>query len=117
MLIQVKAFRFGTDPYAGSFIYRCLPASARRMMNSVADKPCRGGYTLFYIAGKGDWKHKKDWLCEKRYWSQTGLQANRGGICRRCFATGQTWMQLEDATDELAIATAFGEDIPFLACK
>ncbi|CAE7428498.1 unnamed protein product, partial [Symbiodinium sp. KB8] len=37
----------------------------------------RGDATLQYCAGKGDWKYKKDWLCEKKDYSHSQF-------CRRC---------------------------------
>ena len=37
----------------------------------------RGDATLQYCAGKGDWKFKKEWLCEKKDYSHLAF-------CRRC---------------------------------
>lgn len=78
------------------------------MANSVSSVPCRG-YRWFYVAGKGDWKYKKDWLCEKRHWTQKG-----GGICRRCLADGTNWMRLDAPIDDSAILTAFADELPML---
>ncbi|CAE7581449.1 unnamed protein product, partial [Symbiodinium necroappetens] len=53
---------------------------------SIAANPAtagiRGDATLQYCAGKGDWKYKKDWLCEKKDYSHSQF-------CRRCNC-GQT---------------------------
>ena len=44
------------------------------------------GFTLWYVAGKGDWKHKRSWLCETRCWSNNSTNQHAIGICRRCSA-------------------------------
>ena len=73
------------------------------------------GHSLHYLIGKGDWKYKKEWLDEARFWSQ-GSQ----GICRRCFARAGNWsdfvwMQDWHPTDESALDSAFGP-IPLPDC-
>ncbi|CAL1162079.1 unnamed protein product [Cladocopium goreaui] len=62
-----------------------------RMMNDCS-RSTVDGYSLWYVCGKGDWKHKKDWLCEKRYWSTQG--SHSAGMCRRCFCTGASYMDV-----------------------
>ena len=85
-----------------------------RMMNSSVHNPTNGR-RLWYFCGKGDWKHKKDWLCERRYWSQNSAHSH--GICRRCFARGSNWMDVVNCTEwhsaESALDSAF-DPIPFL---
>ena len=63
---------------------------------------------MHYVVGKGDWKYKKEWLAETRFWSQ-----GTSGICRRCFAKAGNWadfvwMQDWNPSGESAIESAFG---------
>ena len=81
------------------------------MLNQANDEAT--GYSLWYIAGKGDWKYKVVWL--EAYERFRGTTA---GICRRCHAgkPGTSWHDVlychgwYDNTEE-AINTAFGANI------
>ena len=46
--------------------------------------PQLGGWSVHYLAGKGDQKYKVEWLLEKRNYLH--LSSGGGEICRRCFA-------------------------------
>ena len=71
-----------------------------------------GPWSLWYIAGKGDWKHKVAWLQESRSYSHSA-------ICRRCRAAHPNWTNITFRTDWYinqaeAVDSAIG-DIPSLA--
>ena len=83
------------------------------MLNHAATSPVNGLYTLHAVIGKGDWKHKQQWLQERRFWSQ-GSGASSSGVCRRCFARGHNWLDVVWNTgwypsEGSAVDTAFGE--------
>ena len=68
-----------------------------------------GEWSLWYCAGKGDWKHKVAWLCESRSYSSTA-------VCRRCNAQWPSWADVTFCTgwytnQEQAVESAIG-DIP-----
>lgn len=59
---------------------QALQAAVVRSLSAAADPATaeiRGAATLQYCAGKGDWKFKKEWLCEKKDYSHSSF-------CRRC---------------------------------
>lgn len=91
-----------------------LQSAFVRMLNAAT--PCHG-YTMWYICGKGDWKHKKEWLRERRTWAD-----KHAGICRRCYAgLVGPWHDVVHCAgwyppDDSAITSAF-EEIPLLAFK
>ena len=43
--------------------------------------PDTGGWSIHLILGKGDWKWKREWLCQGRHYGASGH------ICPRCFAS------------------------------
>ena len=56
-----------------------------RMLNVISKPdPQLGGWSVRYLAGKGDQKYKVEWLLEKRNYLHLSLGG--GEICRRCFA-------------------------------
>ena len=82
------------------------------MLNHAAVTPVKGLYTLHAVIGKGDWKHKQQWLQETRFWSQ-GSKKRNTGICRRCFAGAHNWLDIMWMTnwypaEGSAVDTAFG---------
>lgn len=46
-------------------------------------------FSLWCVAGKGDWKYRKEWLQERRSYANAAGNSMGGEICRRCSA-GQT---------------------------
>ena len=48
---------------------------------------------MWYCAGKGDWKHKKEWLKENRTYANITADCSGGLVCRRCLAgqPGTSW--------------------------
>ena len=88
------------------------------MMNNCANatRDDFAGHSLWLIAGKGDWKFKKEWLRETRHYGK--LQ-----ICRRCLADHdrKNWTDVSvdaawdnDADRAIAMMTAVPDDVPML---
>lgn len=83
-------------------------------MPNICSQNAINGWTLHYILGKGDWKYKKDWLQERRFWSNRAAQST--GVCRRCHAKSANWVDVLWMSEwyvagESTQHTAFG-DIP-----
>ena len=103
--------------FAPCIMLKALYLLACRMLNVAATDPI-DGWTLHYLCGKGDWKHKRDWLQERRSWSASSAQSN--GVCRRCLAKDD-WANIHDCDawypgGETALPTAFGP-IACLSCS
>ena len=70
------------------------------------------GFTLHIVCGKGDWKWRKEFLKQTRYY---GNAAGRDGLCQRCLADKDGWLdplleRFNNATDVAqARATAVGD--------
>ena len=56
------------------------------------------GWSCFFVAGKGDWKFKKEWLQESRSYSHHAAAQSTGLICRRC-STGRPGRHFLDVWD------------------
>ena len=92
-----------------------------RMMTAVSlglrDDGTSLGYSLWYVAGKGDWKHRREWLQEQRSYANAASNLLGGEICRRCSA-GKTahWAEVmfydEWYTDEASIESGIGPIAP-----
>ena len=53
---------------------------------------------LVYVAGKGDWKWKREWLQEPRHYSKAARsKTGEGLICRRCLCgtTEKPWLDVQ----------------------
>ncbi|CAE7909857.1 unnamed protein product, partial [Symbiodinium microadriaticum] len=80
-------------------------------LSLCADKNNCLGFTLHIVSGKGDWKWRKDWLKQTRFY---GNAAGRDGLCQRCLASKDSWLdplleRFNNATDiQNARATAVG---------
>ena len=86
-------------------LQRCFAASLR----TCADRNCEGqhGWTLHPVVSKGDWKHKRKWLQQKRHYMNMAGNAPRaadsGKICPRCLCDGSTpgkhWADMQEGFD------------------
>ena len=92
-----------------------------KQMNAAADhtRPGCAGFSVWLCGDKGDWKWKKEWLEEQRFYG-------RHMVCRRCLADmgpklwshmgpQALWDNPEDRAE--ASRTAVGEDAPTLALQ
>ena len=76
------------------------------------------GCSAHYILGKGDWKWRVEFLNQPRYYGKVGSRAPSTGLCPRCFANRDNWLDVlhesfnnpEDIA--AARATACGPNIP-----
>ena len=72
---------------------------------------------MWYVAGKGDWKHRREWLQESRSHGNAAGNLLGGEICRRCSA-GKTarWAEVmfcdEWYNDEASVDTGIGPIAP-----
>ena len=88
-----------------------LQESLVESLSLCADKNNCLGFTLHIVSGKGDWKWRKDWLKQTRFY---GNAAGRDGLCQRCLASKDSWLdplleRFNNATDiQNARATAVG---------
>ena len=89
---------------------------------SLASKPdeCRGrlnGYSLQYVAGRGDWKFKTAWLCELRDYTNLKEKDTSAGFCRRCLCTSNCrdrhWLDVKVRSwnDPAAVAQILHDNI------
>ncbi|CAE7252784.1 spen, partial [Symbiodinium necroappetens] len=83
-------------------------------LNQCSDKGNGLGATLHVVAGKGDWKWRKEWLQQTRFYGKVTHGSH--GICPRCFAAKNDWVDVKerfnnDADLALAQETAVGENI------
>ena len=113
-----KVFKSELFAYQGkvNITMMALQDAFVKQLNVAAVNPI-DGWTLHYMIGKGDWKYKKEWLQERRFWSQNSAESS--GICRRCYARGCNWMDVVWEKDwyphgDTALDTAFSKDIPSL---
>ena len=89
-----------------------LQESLVRNLNLCADPNNNLGFTIHVISGKGDWKWRREWLKQTRFY---GNAAGPNGLCQRCLASKSTWLdpvfeRFNNAADlEEALATAVGE--------
>ena len=89
-----------------------LQESLVQSLNLCSDKNNDLGFTIHTICGKGDWKWRREWLKQTRYY---GNAAGPSGLCPRCLASKSTWLDPvfegfnNDADLEEALATAVGE--------
>ncbi|CAE7256453.1 unnamed protein product, partial [Symbiodinium necroappetens] len=58
-------------------------------LNVCADRNNGLGFTIHVVSGKGDWKWRKEWLKQTRYY---GNAAGKDGLCQRCLASKNTWL-------------------------
>ena len=78
----------------------------------------RLGCTAHYIMGKGDWKWRVEFLNQPRYYGKVGSRASNSGICPRCFANKDNWLDVMnesfDKPEDIvaARASACGPGIP-----
>ena len=56
------------------------------------------GFTIHCVCGKADWKFRKDWLQSKRSYAK--YINNSEGLCQRCLATKDNWLDLEEKFNE-----------------
>ncbi|CAK9057737.1 unnamed protein product, partial [Durusdinium trenchii] len=91
----------------------------RSLNRCISENPCP--LNLVYVAGKGDWKWKREWLQESRHYGKAAkTSAGEGLICRRCFAgsAGKPWLDIQherfnNAADlRDAAQTSCGQNIP-----
>ena len=52
------------------------------------------GASLHYVMGKGDWKWRVEYLRPSRYYGRAGSSGNQEGLCPRCFAGKDTWLDV-----------------------
>ena len=74
----------------------CNMIAIRSLNLCVSEEP--GGLNLIYVAGKGDWKWKREWLQECRHYSKAAkTSSGEGLICRRCLAgpAGKPWLDVQ----------------------
>ena len=85
-----------------------------KSLNLCADRANGLNATLHVCAGKGDWKWRKEWLQQTRFYGKVTHGSH--GICPRCFAAKNDWLDVHerfnnDADVLRAQATAVGENI------
>eukprot|EP00439_Symbiodinium_sp_Y106_P006991 s2757_g1.t1 len=85
-----------------------------KSLNLCADRANGLNATLHVCAGKGDWKRRKEWLQQTRFYGKVTHGSH--GICPRCFAAKNDWLDVHerfnnDADVLRAQATAVGENI------
>ena len=83
-------------------------------LNQCSDKGNGLGATLHVVAGKGDWKWRKEWLQQTRFYGKVTHGSH--GICPRCFAAKNDWVDVKERfnnDEDVARAqeTAVGENI------
>lgn len=67
-----------------------LQQSLVESLNICADRNNGLGFTLHVVSGKGDWKWRKEWLKQTRYY---GNVIGKDGLCPRCLAgSTETWL-------------------------
>ncbi|CAE7214290.1 unnamed protein product, partial [Symbiodinium sp. CCMP2456] len=91
-----------------------LQADLVQSLNRCADKDNKLGATLHVVAGKADWKFRREWLQQTRFYGKVTHGTN--GICARCFAAKNDWLDVKekfnnDSDVALAQETAVGENI------
>ena len=67
-------------------------------LNKAASMDNPTGFTLHVVCGKADWKFRKDWLLSVR--SYTKFANNREGLCQRCLATKDDWLDIKEAFNQ-----------------
>ena len=88
-------------------------------LNQCADRSNakKLGATLHYVIGKGDWKWRVEYLRPSRYYGRVGSSGSQEGLCSRCFAGKDTWLDVTNeafnnqADIEAARLTAVGPTI------
>ncbi|CAE7660265.1 unnamed protein product [Symbiodinium microadriaticum] len=58
-------------------------------LNVCADRNNGLDFTIHVVSGKGDWKWRREWLKQTRYY---GNAAGKDGLCQRCLASKNTWL-------------------------
>lgn len=74
----------------------CHANNLRSLNKCISEKPA--SLNLVYVAGKGDWKWKREWLQESRHYNRAARSSSgEGMICRRCFAgsAGKPWLDIQ----------------------
>ena len=80
-------------------------------LNDCSSRSNNLGFTIHCVSGKGDWKWRKEWLKQTRFY---GNAAGPQGLCPRCLATKSTWLDPvhegfnNDDDLEAALQTAVG---------
>ncbi|CAE7228652.1 Cpr [Symbiodinium sp. CCMP2456] len=113
--VVIKSDRFH---YAGdrNITLEHLQADLVNSLNHCADRGNGLGATLHVVTGKADWKFRKEWLQQSRFYGKIGHGTH--GICARCFAAKHDWLDVEEkfnnpADIARAQETAVGPNIPF----
>ena len=116
---MIKSDCFAIGPTGTNITLQQLQKELVDSLNQAADANNPTGFTLHCVCGKADWKFRKDWLLSKR--SYTKYANNREGLCQRCLATKDDWLDIHErfnAPDKIAAALidAVG-DIPLRNLK
>ncbi|CAE7251022.1 unnamed protein product [Symbiodinium sp. CCMP2456] len=67
-----------------------IQASLVESLNLLADPNNGLGFTVHVVAGKGDWKFRKEWLKQSRFYGNAC--SGKDGLCQRCLASKTTWL-------------------------
>ena len=96
----IKADYFALDSKGHNTTLQMLQEDLVASLNKAASLNNGLGFTAHVVCGKADWKFRKDWLQSKRSYSK--YINNAEGLCQRCLATKDDWLDIEEKFNDPA---------------
>ena len=95
---MIKADYFALDSHDDNTTLQLLQQELVHSLNKAASLSNGLGFTVHYVCGKADWKFRKDWLLSKRSYAK--YVNNAEGLCQRCLATKDDWLDITEKFNE-----------------
>ena len=95
---MIKADYFALDSHGNNTTLQLLQQELVHSLNKAASLSNGLGFTVHYVCGKADWKFRKDWLLSKRSYAK--YVNNAEGLCQRCLATKDDWLDITEKFNE-----------------
>ena len=114
VLKVIKADYFAMDSKGHNTTLQQLQEELVESLNKAASPNNGLGFTIHTVCGKADWKFRKDWLQSKRSYSK--YINNAEGLCQRCLATKDDWLDLDEKfNDPVKIQAALQDAVGNIA--
>ena len=98
ILLHLKAIKSDFFHYDKQGVNVTLAASLNQC--AARENASKLGASLHSVIGKGDWKWRVEYLRPRRYYARAGSSGSQEGLCARCLAGKDTWL---DVVHELTI--------------